>query len=227
MSTKTSLPYDESADGWPAWRRLFHGCVRESLAAAHYASAKGREGTNAWETPIRYIMADGCGSWGVVEFRVDGAVGAVIAHSATKPFDRARAIDLAPPIMRDDLIRILDLPLLQGGPGVASTTAAFWTVGEFLHSSESYPDTCLSDVFELELLAESDWEIEGTRYFDLAPGVANFIIAIATRAVVRAPIVTLSDRELGQLVPKGSKHEEEALDLLTSDGLIELAPGAR
>ena len=201
--------------------------MRESLAAAHSAAAIGPEGTYAWERPIRYVKADNQGTFGVVEFRVDGAVGAVIARRPKKRFDRARAIDLAPPNMRDDLIRICDLPLLQEGPGVpTSVTAAFWTVGEFVHSSESWPDTCLSDVFESELLADSAWEIEGTRYFGLAPGVANLIIAIAPRAVVRAPIVTLSDRELRQLVPEASKHEDEALNLLTSDGLFEIAPGA-
>jgi hypothetical protein len=223
MSTNTNPQQDDSANGWPAWRSLFHGAVRESLAAAYSVARIGTQDTNAWETPIVYVADDNQGNVGVVEFWVDGAVGAVNAHTPKRRFDRARAIDLAPPAVRDALIRVCDLPLLQEGLGVS---AAFWTVGEFMQSSESWRDTCLSEVFETELLADSAWETEGARLSSLAPGVANLIIAIARRAVVRAPMVTLSDRELRQLVPKGSKHEHEALNLLTSEGLFEIAPGA-
>jgi hypothetical protein len=231
MSTNTNCPPDDSANGWPAWRSLFHGAMRQSLAAVYSVARIGTQGTNAWERPIRYVADDNQGNVGVVEFWVDGAVGAVVAHTPKGRFDRARAIDLAPPTVRDALIRVCDLPLLQSllqeGPGVPTGVwAAFWTVGEFIQSSESWGDTCLSEVFETELLADSAWETEGTRYFGLAPGVANLIIAIARRAVVRAPMVTLSDRELRELVPKASKHEDEALNLLTSEGLFEIAPGA-
>lgn len=225
MNTNTR-PQDDSPNGWPAWRPLFHGCVRQSLGAVSSVARIGTQGTNAWERPFAYVADDNQGNVGVVEFRVDGAVGAVIAHTPKRRFDLARAIDLAPPTVRDALVRVCDLPLLQEGPGVPTgVSAVFWTIGEFIQSSESWRDTCLSEVFEAELLGDSAWETEGTRYFGLAPGVANLIIAIARRAVVRAPMVTLSDRELRQLVPKASKHEDEALNLLTSEGLFEIAPG--
>ena len=226
MSTNTNRPQNDAASGWPMWRSLFYGSLRQSLAAVSAVARIGTQGTNAWERPLRYVTDDNQGNVGVVEFRVDGAIGAIIARASKRQFDLAGTLDLAPPTVREALLKVCDLPLLQEGPGVPTgVSEAFWTVGEFMQSSESWDDTCLSEVFEAELLSESAWETEGTRYFGLAPGVASLVIAIARRAVVRAPIVTLSDRELRQLVPKAAKHEDEALSLLTSEGLFEIGPG--
>ena len=134
MNTNTR-PHHDSANGWPAWRALFHGSVRQSLGAVSSVARIGTQGTNAWEKPVAYVADDNQGNVGVVEFRVDGAVGAVIARTAKRRFDRVRAVELAPPAVRDALVRVCDLPLLQEGPGVpTSVSAVFWTVGELLQS---------------------------------------------------------------------------------------------
>jgi hypothetical protein len=207
-----------------SWHHLFRGSVRESLAATNCVARIGIQETRAWEGPIRYVVDDNQGNVGVVEFRPDGAVGAISAHTPVRPFDRVRAVAVAPARWQVALEQICRLPLLSEGAGIS---AVLWTAGEFIQgpAPESWVNVG-AELFRRELLADSVWEEEARAYYDLAPDVARLAIAIAARAVVRVPIVALPESELRLLVPKGSKHEEQALDLLTSDGLFEMSPAA-
>jgi hypothetical protein len=70
-----------------SWRVVFHGCVREALAAAYSVARIGLQETRAWETPLSYVADDNQGNVGVIEFRHDGAVAAVSARAPERPFD--------------------------------------------------------------------------------------------------------------------------------------------
>jgi hypothetical protein len=209
----------------PTWHCLFHGAIRESLAAVNSVARIGIQDTHAWESPIRYVADDNEGNVGIVEFQPDRAIGAVSARTPGRVLDQLRAIDRAPPEVRDSLLRLSELPLLQEGSGV---TEIFWTVGESIQGPESWDEMCLHglELFEHELLSDSEWELEGTAFYELTPDVARLVIAVAARAMVRAPMLHLSEHELKVLVPKNSKHESVARDLLLSDGLFQVALGA-
>ena len=172
--------------------------------------------------PIRYVADDNQGNVGLVEFQADGAVAAVSARAADRRFNRFRAIEMAPSELRAALAHLCDLPLLRDGPGVS---IVFWTVGEFMQSPDSWQDTLHSgaELFQRELLADPLWEPEGIAYYGLPANVAQLAMTVARRATVRSPLVRLSEHEFRQLVPKDSEHETEALDLLMSDGLFEIA----
>ena len=207
-----------------SWHNLFRGSVRESLAATNCVARIGIQETRAWEGPLRYVVDDNQGNVGVVEFRSDGAVGAISAHTPVRQFDGVRAVAVAPARWQVALEQICRLPLLSEG---AAVSALFWTAGEFIQAlaPESWVNAGV-ELFRRELLADSVWEEDARAYYDLAPDVARLAIAIAARAVVQVPIVALSESELRLLIPKGAEHEEQARDLLTSDGLFEMSPAA-
>lgn len=211
-----------TANGGPSWRELFHGAARESLAAVHSVARIGTQDTRAWERPMRYVADDNQGNVGVVEFLHDGVVGAISARAPKRLFEPAGAIDLAPSGLREALGRVCELPLLQEGLGVS---AAFWTVGDFLQTLGTWGESG-TELFRRELLPGKIWEVEALAYYKLVPEVAHLAIAIASRAVVHAPLATLSEGELIQLIPKGSRYEREAIELLLSDGLFEVAHSA-
>jgi hypothetical protein len=220
---------------WPAWRTLFHGCVREALAAVNSTARIGIQDTNAWQRPIGYVSDDGqvpisyvsddnCGNVGIIEFLENGIVAAVNAKERSRIFDQ-RAIHLAPlPRYQDALKKLCDLPPLNEFAGVS---AVFWSIGEFLDGPENWEDILQAgaDLFEREFLPDSIWKIKGALHSDLTPDVARLAIAIAGRATVSVPLVHLTENELRLLVPKGSNHEREALDLLVYDGMFGIAPG--
>jgi hypothetical protein len=216
---------DERPLPGPPWRSLFRGAVRESLAAANSVARIGTQDTHAWERPIRYVADDNQGNVGVVEFCADGAVAAMSGRAPAPSFDYALAIDHAPPGLRERLLRVCELPLLKSGLGVS---AIFWTDGESIRGPQGGENAYLlgAEAFRRELLPDSAWETDGTAYYGLTPDVAHLATKIATRAKVGTPIVALSEHELRLLIPKGSAHESEALDLFVSDGLFELESSA-
>jgi len=209
---------------WPVWKNLFRGCVREALAAVNSTARIDIQGTNAWEKPISYISDDNCGNVGIIEFSENGVVAAVNAKERVRAFDQ-RAIDLAPPTQQDALRNLCEIPPLNEFSGVS---AVFWSVGEFLDGPEDWQDILRSgaELFELELLPDSVWQVDGAYHNGLTPEVARLAIAIAGRATVRVPIVQLSEDELRLLVPKDSKYERTALDFLFSDGIIAMTHGS-
>ena len=182
--------------------------------------------TRAWERPICYVADDNQGNVGIVEFRTDGAIGAMSARAPSRVLDRQRAIGLAPLGLRDSLALISDLPLLQEGFGVSEL---FWSVGESMDGPESWGDMRRNGaaLFEREVLSDAEWQEVGVPYYDLDPDAARVVIDAAARALVSVPILQLSVQELTLLVPKGSKHERLAVDLLTSEGLLAVLPVAR
>jgi hypothetical protein len=205
----------------PPWQRLFHGAVREALAASNSVARIGTQDTHAWERPIRYISDDNQGNVAVVEFQPYGAVGAMSARDPGRPFDWGRAVALAPAGAKEELVHVCQLPLLGD-----RISALFWTVGEHIHWPERESCAATQELLRRELLADSAWEDEARAYYDLTLEVARLVVAAAARALVRIPMLRLSERELRLLVPRGSTHEREALDLLTSDGLFDAAPNA-
>ncbi|MEO8919568.1 MAG: hypothetical protein ABI488_19275 [Polyangiaceae bacterium] len=210
----------------PSWHSLFHGAVRESLAAANSVARIGIQDTRAWERPMRYVADDNGGNVGIVEFLDDGAVGAMSARAPKIAIDRAEAIAFAPAGLRDQLVRICELPLLQEGLGVS---AIFWTVGASIQGSRSWDDICANGahLFEHEFLPDREWEETGAQFYNLTPDVARLVIAISARAAVRVPVLHLAEHELRMLVARGCKHESTAVDLLLSEGLFEMAPDDR
>ncbi|MBL9024474.1 MAG: hypothetical protein JNL21_19925 [Myxococcales bacterium] len=223
MSTHHESQAKESGGEWPAWRDLFYGAVREALASVYSVGRIGNQDTRAWERPLRYVADDNQGNVGVVEFRVDGAVGAVSARCPERAFDWARAIDLAPAALRESLAQLCRLPLLQEGQGVST---AFWTVGESLRGPENWHATCLSggELFRRELLSDFAWEKEAKAHYDLPLDLARLVMEIGRRAALREPMLALSKCEVRHLIPRDAAYEGEALGLLTSDGLFGIAP---
>ncbi len=220
---------------WPTWKNLFHGCMREALAAVNAIAKMGIQGTNAWQKPIWYVSDDNqgiawqkpiwyvsddtCGNVGIIEFSENGIFAAVNAKERDRNFDWALAIKLAPPLQQDALRKLCELPPLNEFYGVS---AVFWSVGEFLDGPGNWEDILRSgaELFERELLPDSLWVTKGAFHSDLTPELARLAIAIAGRATIRVPLVQLSEDELRQLVPKGSNHEREAFELLVGDGLL-------
>jgi len=207
----------------PAWRGLFQGAVRESLAAARSVARIGTQDTHAWEEPIRYVADDNQGNVGIIEFVAEGAVAAISWRAPRRPLDYAQITTIVPPALQDALHRVCNLPLLMGDGG-ASTV--FWTVGNLIDGPEPWHKTYLfgAELFRRELLPNLAWETEGAIQYGLTPELAHLASAISERAAVRRPLVELSREELAALVPGDSKHREEALDLLFSDGLFDVSP---
>jgi hypothetical protein len=164
---------------------------------------------------------DNQGDVGVVEFQGDGAIAAMSARASGRVLEHAEAIKQAPPELRDSLSHICELQPLQEGLKVSEI---FWTVEEYIQGPESWDDICQygAALFERELLSDSEWEEIGIPFYDLTPDVARLVITISARAMVRVPILQLSEHELTLLVPESSKHESAAIDLLISDGLFEI-----
>jgi hypothetical protein len=203
---------------------MFHGCVRESLAAANSVARIGTQDTRAWERPLRYVADDNQGNVGVVEFRGEGAIAAISARAPTGPLVPERGFELSPFGPSDALSRLAELPLLREGSGVSSV---FWTVGPTIVGPEGYEGIgkCAAELFRRELLSDADWQQEAIAHYDLTAEVARLACAVAGRAVVGAPILELREAELRVLLPQGSDHQGEAFELLTSDGLFAIHHG--
>ena len=204
----------------PTWRDLFRGAVRESLAATNSVARIGTQDTHAWEKPIRYVVDDNQGNVAVVEFQPNGVIGALSVHSSVR-LDRLAAFALVPHGARDRLAALCDLPLLREGQGVS---AIMWSDGEHLQGPERwhYMGRTGMDLLRRELMTDLLWANEGPSHYAITPEVAELAVSAAARAKVSTPILRLTDNECGLLVPKGSAHEEEAIDLLFSDGIFEV-----
>ena len=172
-----------------------------------------------------YVADDNQGNVGVVEFQPDGAIAAMSARAPGRVLDRMQAIGLAPPGLRDSLARISELALLQEGLGVSQI---FWTAGDFVQGPESWNDMWQRGVelFDREFLSDSEWEEVGVPFYDLTEGVARVVVAVSARAMVRVPMLRLTEDEFRLLIPKNSKHESVAVDLLLREGLFEIDSGA-
>lgn len=207
---------------WPSWRNLFHGAVREALAAVHSVAKIGIQDTNAWERPLRYVVDNNEGDAGLIEFSVDGAVAATSCHDPNRPFDSAEAIECAPLNLQDTIRRLCDAPLLRSAPGVS---AVFWTEGEFVQGPEPWPRIYKfgAELFRNELLPHTAWQTEGALQYALTPELTDLVIAIANRATIRTPVVHVTERELDALIASGSLYAAEARALLLSDGIFEIA----
>lgn len=204
---------------WPTSRSLFHGAVRESLAAVNSAAAIGIQDTHAWERPVRYVADDNQGNVGVVEFLPAGVVAAISARAPEAEIDCMRAVERAPVELRDKLLAVCALPLLQEGLGI---TAIFWSDGDRVMGPVNWDDLQRlgADLFRRELMPDTLWAHTGAAHYALSADVAHLAISAAARAVVDAPMLRLSEGELRLLVPRGSDYEDEALDLLLSEGLF-------
>jgi len=203
------------------WRELFRGAVREALAAASSVAKIGIQETRAWERPMRYIADDNQGIVGVVEFRTDGAIAAMSARAPGRALDCRQTIELAPPRLRESLSLLCELALLQEGLGVSEV---FWTVGESIEGPDTWDEMCRhgAELFAREVLSDAEWLQVGAAYYGLRSDVARTAIEVAARAIVDIPILRLSEPEVALLVPAGSKHKTLALDLLTSEGMLEV-----
>ena len=201
------------------WRALFHGCVRESIAAAYCVARIGTQETRAWERPLSYVADDNQGNVGVVEFTEDGAVAAVSARAPRRSFDLERSILSAPSERQRSLRRLCDLPVLDEGSGVS---AIFWTVGDAIKLPEAWEAAYRSglDLFRRELLSDADWSKEGAEYYGMNVETIQLPIDIARRTKVRVPLVELAEAEVQLLIPEGSEYAGEARDLLFQDGLF-------
>ena len=204
---------------WPMWQGLFHGAVREALAAASSTALLGVQDTHAWESPMTYVVDDNQGNVAIAEFSPGGVIAAMSARALGRPFEWTHAIGTAPPPARGSLRRLCEAPLLQEGMGIS---ALFWSVGELIQSAESWVETWSNgaEVFEHELLTNPEWKGEGGEYYGLTSEVCDLIIEVAERAVIGTPIARLFRHELTMLIPPGSDHEGTAVDLLTASRLF-------
>jgi hypothetical protein len=207
---------------WPSWHNLFHGAVRESLATVHSVAKIGIQDTRAWERPLCYVVDNNEGDAGLMEFSVQGAVAAISCHDPHRRFDSTRAIECAPISLRNALRGLCDAPLLRSGSGV---TAVFWTEGELVQGPEPWFRIYQfgGELFRSELLPNLTWRTDGAVRYDLTPELTDLVIAIANRATIRTPVVHVTERESGALIPSGSRYAAEARALLLSDGIFEIA----
>ena len=205
----------------PNWKALFHGAVRQSLAAINCVARIGIQQTNVWERPFSYLSDDNQGNVGLVSFATDGAVVVMSARAPEREFNVDGAVVEAPPRWQSELVRLSKLPLFQEGCGVSGL---LWTVRDHLEAPQGRDDVKAAalDMFELELLDDATWSRAGARFFGMSPEMARYVVALASRAAIVPPILTLSALDVETLLGAKREHEVEALDLLHCHGLFAL-----
>jgi hypothetical protein len=204
----------------PKASTLLRGAVRESLAAAYSVATLGRQETRAWDQYYKYIIDDGEGSCGIVNFDPNGAVGALDNHEFTRNFDADNAVDLAPIGQQATLRSIVELPMFRHDER-CSMTSVFWTEDGFLCGPEAWHKIYVfgGELLRRELMEDIEWQIEANEYYDLGETLANHIIQIMDRFVPLKSI-SLTREELTALLPEDAPFRSEAWKQLFDRGVI-------
>lgn len=201
---------------------LLRGTVRESLAAVYLVARLGQQETRAWDQYFRYIIDDGEGNCGVLDFRATGVVGALYRHDSRRAFDIDGAVSLAPVGQQEMLRLLVELPIFRYDER-RTITSIFWTEGGLLCGPEPWHKVYLfgGDLLRRELMTDHEWRREAREEDNLDEALIDLIIQITERLVPLTPI-SLAGEELSVLIPENAPFRTEAFDQLLAGGVIVL-----
>jgi hypothetical protein len=207
----------------PRIAALHHGAVRESLAAARAVAIFGQQETRAWDRLDIYVVDNGEGDVGVVQFLPESrCVGGATCHECTRGLDPKNLIATAPGAIRSALGALSTLPLLNS-PGKARMTALFWGTQGLIEGPEAWHETYRhgAEVFRRELLADDGWRVDAGEHYEFDGATLDVILRIAARAEVHLP-VALTPHEWQALIPVEAEHRVDAADQLLSAGVFHM-----
>ena len=206
----------------PKASTLVRGAAREALAAAYSVATLGRQETRAWDQSYIYIIDNGEGDVGVVQFDLHGASGAFSNHhfQLQRKFAAHDAVALAPVAHQGTLRSLVNLPIFQQNERSA-ITSVFWTDNGLLCGPEAWHKvyTFGCELLRHELLEDHDWAVEASEYYALSSSLVATIIQITDRLVPLNPL-PLKREEFVALVPQDAPFHADAVDQLFSGGVF-------
>ncbi len=213
-------------------QQLWRGAVLSTIAHAIWiaqdpilAYEQSWDGRN-------YNIQDSQGALGTITFAELGVIGAFFdAHSPRSPFRSNKTYTTAPFFegMPTALWEIAQAETLQyllqeyQGSDVPLITAAFWSEGENLASTEPW-----SEVFDngahlvrIQLLEPEDAIADLQSNYELSPQQVNLLRSLFIRKTAAPDIpIILNDQERSITVTQGATGVEESRELLAAIGIV-------
>lgn len=204
----------------PRASSLTRGAVREALAATYSVAMLGWQETRAWDEYYRYIIDNNEGSFGVVKFDSNGAVGAFNEHEFQRSFDVEKAIRLAPAHYQGTLRSLVGLPIFQQNDHRA-IASIFWTEDDLIRGPEDWHDVYIfgGELLRRELADDVAWRSEAREHYGFSDGLLDVLIRVMARFTPMTPLL-LTDEESSALIPENAPFRAEALEQLYGGGVI-------